>query len=144
MITTVEKVIFLQEVDIFEKLTTEDLSHIAAICDEITVSPDAVIYKEGAYPDSMYLTLSGKIRLHQSGTEVMIASRNDAFGTWALFDDKPRVVTAEALEESRMLRIDKEDFIDVLSDNVRVMQGILKALVQRMHSLVSRVSQSRE
>ncbi|MBT7616336.1 MAG: cyclic nucleotide-binding domain-containing protein [Calditrichaeota bacterium] len=144
MITTVEKVIFLQEVDIFELLTTEDLSHIAAICDEITVSQDAVLYKEGAYPDSMYLVLSGQIRLHQSGTEVMIAGRNDAFGTWALFDDQPRVVTAEALEESRMLRIDKEDFIDVLSENVRVMQGILKALVQRMHSLVSRVSQSQD
>ena len=144
MITTVEKVIFLQEVDIFELLTTEDLSHIAAICDEITVSQDAVLYKEGAYPDSMYLVLSGQIRLHQSGTEVMIAGRNDAFGTWALFDDQPQVVTAEALEESRMLRIDKEDFIDVLSENVRVMQGILKALVQRMHSLVSRVSQSQD
>jgi hypothetical protein len=37
MLTTIEKVIFLQDVDIFEYTSTEDLSHIAAITTEIEI-----------------------------------------------------------------------------------------------------------
>ena len=38
MLTVVEKVIFLQDVDIFEFASTEDLSHIAMITEEILKS----------------------------------------------------------------------------------------------------------
>ena len=142
MLTTIEKVIFLQEVDAFERLQTEDLAHIAAISEEVSVPRDSVIFREGGNPDSMYLVLEGKVRLHQGQREVMIASEKNAFGTWSLFDDEPRVVTATAIEESRLLRIDKEDFIDLLADNVRITQGILKSLVVRVRGLMIRVTRN--
>ncbi len=142
MLTTIEKVIFLQEVDAFERLRTEDLAHIAAISEELSVPRDSVIFREGGNPDSMYLVLEGKVRLHQDQREVMVASEKNAFGTWALFDDEPRVVTATAIEESRLLRIDKEDFIDLLADNVRITQGILKSLVVRVRGLMTRVTRN--
>jgi len=142
MLTTIEKVIFLQEVDVFEHLTTEYLAHIAAICEEISIPSDSVIYREGWRSDAMYLVLDGRIRLHQNGKDVMIAEKKEAFGTWALFEDKPRVVTAISLDESHLLRIDKEDFIDLLADHVGITQGIMKALVYRVRGLMSRVSRS--
>ena len=46
MLTTVEKVLLLQDVDIFEHTSTEDLSHVAAICEEIEYKADDVIFKE--------------------------------------------------------------------------------------------------
>ena len=139
MLTTIEKVITLQAVDVFEHLTTEDLAQIASIAEEVAFPPDRVIYSEGGNPDSMYLVLEGRVLLHQGQTEVMTAEEKDTFGTWALFEDEPRVVTATALEQSRLLRIDKEDFIDLLSDNVRITRGVLKALVQRARRLMELV-----
>jgi hypothetical protein len=47
VLTKVEKVLFLQDVDIFEYTATEDLSHIAAITEEIELKPDEIIFKEG-------------------------------------------------------------------------------------------------
>lgn len=140
MIPTIEKVILLQAVDVFEHLSSEDLSHIAAISEELEFTPEQVLYKEGSFPDSMYLILNGKVRLHNGEKTVMTAEQNDAFGTWALFDDEPRVVTATAIEAGRMLRIDKEDFLDLLTDHVRITQGIMKSLVQRVRGLMARVA----
>ncbi len=140
MLTTVEKVIFLQEVSVFAHLSSENLAHIAAIGEEVAVAHGGLIYEEGGRSDSMFLVLEGSIRLHQNEREIMTAQKNDSFGTWALFEDEPRVVSATADEESLLLRIDKEDFIDLLADNVQITQGIMRSLVERVRGLMSRVS----
>ncbi len=90
----------------------------------------------------MYLVLDGRIRLHQNGKDVMTAEKKEAFGTWALFEDEPCVVTATSLDESHLLRIDKKDFIDLLADHVGITQGIMKTLVNRMRGLMTRVNRN--
>ena len=140
MLTTVEKVIFLQDIDIFEYTSTEDLSHIAAITEEIEIPSGQTIFKEGEISDALYMVVEGKVRLTRAGQEVMVAQNSDVFGTWALFDDEPRVATATTLEDSRLLQIDKEDFIDLLADHVAITQSILKTMVKRLRSLMTRIS----
>ena len=142
MLTTIEKVIFLQEIDAFANLNSEDLAHIASISEEVSFPKGSVIYREKGNPDSMYLIISGRVRLHQGQHEVMIAGERNAFGTWALFDDEPRVVTATTVEDSCLLRIEKEDFIDLLADNVQITQGILKSFVGRIRGLMERATRN--
>jgi CRP-like cAMP-binding protein len=142
MLTTIEKVVFLQNVDIFEYTSTEDLAHIAVITEEIEFEKGNVIFKEGDISDCMYMIVEGKIRLIRDGSEVMIGVHKNVIGTWALFDDDPRVVTAIVMEDSRLLRIQKEDFIDLLGDNVRITQGVMKKLVKRLRNLLGRVGPS--
>lgn len=138
MLTIVEKVIFLQEVDIFEHTPTEYLAHIAAITDELSIPGNEVVYKEGDISDAMYLITEGKIRLHKNGQEIMIAQKKDVFGTWALLDEDVRVVTAVAMEESNLLKIDKEDFYDLLADNVQITQGLIKYIARKLRTLAGR------
>ena len=140
MLTTVEKVLLLQDVDIFEHTSTEDLSHIAAIAEEIEYQAGDVIYKENEIPDSMYVVIEGKVRLTRGDIEVTVAGNMEAFGTWALFDDEPRVATATALETSQILRLDKEDFIDLLADHVAITQSIMKTLAKKLRKLITRIS----
>ncbi len=135
MLTVIDKVIFLQNVDVFSEVTTEQLAYLAAIADELPVTDGEVIYEEDAPSDAMYLVLSGQVRLHRGTTEVTVAGPQQAFGTWALFDDEPRVTAATAAQDSELLRIDKDDFIEVLADNVQVTQGVMKAIVRRLRAL---------
>ena len=139
MLTIVEKVMLLQEVDIFKFTSTEDLAHIATITMEIELTNNQVLFNEGDIPDAIYMVIEGGVRLSRNNQEIMIAKSMDVFGTWALFDDEPQVVDAATLQESKLLRIDREDFIDLLADHVQITQGILKALVKKMRSLVGRV-----
>jgi CRP-like cAMP-binding protein len=136
MLTTVEKVIFLQDIDFFEFTHTEDLAYIAAITQEVRVKAGSIIYKEGEVSDSMYLVLDGRVRLHRGGNEIMIAQSKDIFGTWALFDDEPRVAAATTLDDSTLLRISKEDFFDLLSDHTNITESVFKALVKKIRSLI--------
>lgn len=140
MLSIIEKVIFLQDVAIFEHVSTEGLSQIANITEEVGVEADGVIYKEGDFSDSMYLLIGGKVKLHRGESIVLIASLNDAFGAWSLFNDEPRLVSATALEKSDLLKIQKEDMIDILADNVRITEGILKAMAKQLQNIVSKVS----
>ncbi len=139
MLTVIEKVIFLQNVDVFSDIPSEQLAYLAAIAQEVTHIKDEVIYKIQEPSDALYLVLDGSVRLHLGEKEITVAAEKDAFGTWALFDDQPRVVTATAIEDCRLIRIDREDFMDLLADHVQITQGILKYMVSRLRGLMDRV-----
>jgi len=139
MLTLIEKVLLLQEIDVFRNSTTEDLSHIAAITERVSVSQGDIIYKEGDVSDSLYVVVEGRVRLHRGGTDIMIAESKDVFGTWALFDDEPRVATATAMEDCALLRLNKEEFYDLLADHSQITQGVLKTLSMRLRRLLQNV-----
>jgi CRP-like cAMP-binding protein len=139
MLTTIERVIALQEVDIFSQVSTEHLAYLAAIAKEENVAAGQPVYLARDPAEAMYLVIEGKVRLHLDQLEINIVSSGDPFGTWALFDEEPRVSAATAMEDSLLLRLDKEDFIDLLADNIDITQGVLKALVKRMRDFLGRV-----
>lgn len=139
MLTAIEKVIFLQDIDIFQYTPTEDLAHLAAITEELELGVDETIFKEGDISDAMFMIVKGKVRLLREDQEVMVAQEKDVFGTWALFDDEPRVVTATTIEECHLLKIHKLDFIDLLADNIKITQSVLKKMVKRLRGLMTRV-----
>ncbi|MFC1489705.1 Crp/Fnr family transcriptional regulator [Candidatus Latescibacterota bacterium] len=140
MLTVIEKVIFLQNVDVFLEVPTEQLSYLAAIAEEITYLKGDDIYKADDPSDAMYLVLEGKVKIHRDGEEITQAREKDVFGTWALFDEEIRIVTATVLEDSKLLCIYRDDFYDLLADNVQITQGIFKTMVKRMRKLVDIVN----
>ena len=139
MLSIIEKVIFLQDVDIFKHISSEDLSYVASITVEQIVEKDSVIYKEGDISDSMYMVIEGKVRLHVGESLVMIAELNDVFGAWSLFDDEVRLISATAFEDSLLLKIDKANMIELLADHVGVTEGILKAMAKRLQNIARKV-----
>ncbi len=140
MLTIIEKVIVLQNIDVFAEVPTEQLSSLAAIAEEVSYSEGEDIFLANDSPDALYLVLTGRVRLHRDGKEITVAEDKQTFGVWALFDDKPRMVTATADADSDLLRIDREDFIDLLADHVQIAEGVLKTVVKRLRSLVERVA----
>lgn len=139
MLTTVEKVLILQDVDIFEFVLTEGLSHIALITDEISVDAGQTIISEGDLPDAMYIVLEGQVRISREGRELIIVEEHGEFGTWGLFDDAPRVYKAAAMSACRLLRIDREEFLEVLSDSPHMTESVLKKITKRMKNLMDRL-----
>lgn len=142
MLTVIEKVIFLQNVEVFNDVPTEDLAYLAAITEEVSYKEGEEIYEENEPADALYLVLEGKVRLHRKEQEITVAESKQAFGTWALFDEAPRVVTATAISDCRLLRIDREDFFDLLADHIQITQGIFKTVVNRLRTLMETVAGS--
>lgn len=140
MLSTVEKVLLLQNVELFARIPTDQLAALGAIAREVPVLAGDTIYREHDHPDALYMVLQGAVQLHQGLRTISVAGPRETFGIWALFDPEPRVMSATAMEDSRLLRIDRNEFNDLLADDVRIAQGIIRTVAGRLRSLAERLS----
>lgn len=132
----VEKVIALEGVDLLSGLTPEQLARIASIAKEIAVSPQKTIFEPKQPSDALFVVLDGAVELARDGNVLHVAKQNEVLGAWALFDTDPMPVTAKTLEDTKLLRISRDDFYDLLSDNVEITASIFSTLVKRFRKLV--------
>jgi CRP/FNR family transcriptional regulator, cyclic AMP receptor protein len=137
--TIIERVLLLQNIELFDEVTTEQLSYIAAIGKEMDVAEKTVLYRENDPSDGLYVVISGAIEAKRGEDTIDRIGPNDSFGIWAFFDDQPRLTSATAVEPSRVLFVSREDFYDVLADHIDIIQNIMKQLVQRLRRLTAGV-----
>ncbi len=138
MLTAIEKVLLLQHVDIFTEVPSDQLAALAAISHDVHYLAGDILYHELDSPDALYLVLEGAVRLSQGERTVSVAGPQVSFGAWALFDDEPRVLAATSIEDSRLLRIDRNEFNDLLSDDVRIAKGIIRTVARKLRELAER------
>ena len=132
----IEKVIALEAVDLLKNLNPDQLSRIASIAREVRHPPGKAVLEPDKPLDSLYIVLDGAVEISQSGSALTIARQNDVLGAWALFDTDPLAVSAKTVEETRLLRIGRDDFYDLLSDNMEITASIFSMLVKRFRQLV--------
>lgn len=143
MLTTVERVLLLRAVDVFADVPTEALAAVAAIGTELDLAAGTTLYRAGDDADALYIVIEGAVTLGGSHGVVTKAGPEEAFGTWSLFDVEQRLAEAVAESSCRLLRVGRDDFVEVLADNVEVTRGVLRGLSRRLRTLASRVSVSR-
>ena len=136
-LTPIDKVLCLQSVDVFKHATTEMLGYIGSIAQDVDAAKSQVVFAENDVSDAMYVVVNGRVRLDKAGKEIMTAAAGQSFGTWALFDDQPRVMTATALEDVHLLKIRSEDFYDLLSDHDEITPVMFRAVIERVNRLIA-------
>src|SRR3954452_13736381 len=134
----IEKVIALEAVDLLKNLSAEQLSRIASIAREVRQPPGKVILAPDMNPDALFVILEGAVSIQRDNVELHVAKENEVLGAWALFDPEPMNVTARTVEDTRLLRIGRDEFYDLLSDNSEITASIFAMLVKRFRQLVER------
>ncbi len=139
MLTVIEKVVFLQDIDAFAEIPIEQLTHIASITEEVQLEPDTTLIKQGEPAEALYFILEGRVRILRNGRSTEFGEK-DVIGAWSLFDDElPNFATAVSLEPTLLLRIDREDFLDIVADYVEITEGIFKSLARRIQRLSQQI-----
>ena len=136
-LTTLDKAIRLQKVELFGDMETDALALAASIATQIGCPPGTVLFKENGSADALYVVLDGRIRLTRGPREIFSVGPGETLGNWALFDDQPSVATATCVEETALLKIEREDFFDLLADHADMTQSMFKALVKRVRALLA-------
>ena len=134
----IEKVIALEAVDLLKNLNPEQLSRIASIAKEVRFTRGTMVMSPEQNLDAMFVILEGAVSISKDGTELHVARENEVLGAWALFDSEPMAVIAQAEEDTRLLRIGRDDFFDLLSDNSEITASIFAMLVKRFRQLVEK------
>jgi len=132
-LTALQKVECLRHVDLFSHATVEELVRLAAISAEVHFRAGDMIFGEGDIGDALYVVIRGRVSLTRGGTEDNeTVSSLRAFGTYSVLTREPRYFTAKVLEDTFALRIDAEDFFDLLSHNMEIVVGIFKLFARKM------------
>ncbi len=137
-LTTLDKAIRLQKVELFSDMETDALALAASIAQQLNCSPGTVLFQESGASDALFVVLAGRIQLTRGGREVFSIGPGETLGNWALFDDQPSVATATCAEDTWVLKIEREDFFDLLADHAEMTQRMFKALVKRVRSVLAK------
>jgi CRP-like cAMP-binding protein len=132
----IEKVIALEGVELLKNLNPDQLSRIATIAKEVQYPAGKVVLEPSKPLDALYVILDGSVQISRRGSELVTAQQNEVLGAWALFDSEPMPVTAKTQENTRLLRISRDDFYDLLADNMEITASIFSMLVRRFRQLV--------
>jgi hypothetical protein len=138
MLSDLEKTIILKGTILFEGISGEDLFHVAQAMEEERLGAGTVLFREGDMDDCLYVIVTGEILVHFGGKEVRRLPKGDYFGEMALLDGSPRSVSATAVDETLLLRINREDFYDIMMSRQDVLKGILKMMTARIRELTER------
>jgi CRP/FNR family cyclic AMP-dependent transcriptional regulator len=138
-LSIIEKVIFLKSVDIFEHATVEQLGRVAGLTEEVHFESGETIFQEGDPGDAFYLLLSGRVLIEKNGNALREMKEKEAFGTLEVLDFHPRAVTAKAVDQVRALKLNGQEFHDLLSLDIEMVQAVFRmlcGLVRRILTLV--------
>ena len=138
MLTTIEKVLLLQGVDILVDTETENLAKIAAIAREVRFEEGATIFEEGEPSNAFYIVLEGTVSVRKGSKEIGLVKDKETVGGTDLFEQTPRTLTLVALTGTTFLKIEREGLFDLLADHFDIVRGILKRLSRIISQLLDR------
>jgi NTE family protein len=127
-LTTIEKVVFLKSVDIFSHATIEELGRVAALTEEVHFEPGETIFRKGEPTDAIYLILAGRAAIEGNGQIVREVTEKQAFGTVAALDRNPAFHTVTAIDAVDALKLNAQDFDDILSVDFELVRAVFHAL----------------
>ncbi|RMG16906.1 MAG: cyclic nucleotide-binding domain-containing protein [Deltaproteobacteria bacterium] len=141
MLTTVEKVLFLKSIELFEQIPGEDLAQIALITEELTLDAGEVVFEEGEMGDALFLLIEGRVSVRRGDRVIAELGPGECFGEMAILDSSPRSATVAALEEASCLKIEREDFYDIMAEKPEIAQGVIKVLMRRLRRSIGHTPQ---
>lgn len=128
----IEKVLLLKSSSIFQNCKEVDLVEIASICHEQTVEAGTPLFSKGDPGNCIYFIHKGKVSIHDGDHQLAELSENEIFGELSVLDADTRSASATTSTECVLLKIEQEDFYDVIATNTDILKGIMKTLCRRL------------
>ncbi len=135
----------LNRIPLFSKLNEEEIRRCTDSSEELFLQSGEEFITEGKPADYFYVLLSGMVQVTKKVSdknEVNVASHGAGtfLGEVPILLDIPYEVTIRTVELSRLLRIKKEKFWNILTSCTPITNEILRTMAQRVQ-LVQSISQ---
>jgi CRP-like cAMP-binding protein len=127
-----EKALALRGAPLFASLSAESLLPVAAMCDEVSLDKGEALFETGEVGDSLYVVLSGAVDVVRGGTVIARLGEGECVGEMAALDWEPRSATVRAAEPSHLIRLERNDLMDLLTDYPELVRSLARVLVERL------------
>jgi uncharacterized membrane protein len=137
----------LAQIPLFEGLSDEDREGLGQRLTERKFAPGQAVFKKGDKGSSMYVVLSGSVQIFLpgdgNGERVILKDlrTGEYFGELSLFDDKPRSASVDAVTETTLLELTREQLAEHLGRSKTAAIAILSEMAERLRETNALLSQ---
>ena len=130
----------LRQISLFDGLLPLHLERIAALVQEVQIKRNDAVFRHGDEGDGLYLIMTGAVRISRSvagvGEEALAVLKPGMyFGEMSIVDDDvPRSADAIAHEDTRLLRLPKDDLRDLMFVDRELAYELLWRFVRTLSS----------
>ena len=127
----------LRSVPLFSSLDAKATAELGGYLTIHDYARSDTIFRTGDTGDSMFIIEVGKVRINitdADGHAVTLAELGpgDFFGDMAMLDGQGRAADATAVEDSRLAKLSRDDFLSFMKSDPRVTMELLTALTSRL------------
>ncbi len=135
MLTSVDRLLFVRAVPIFKELRDDFLVRLASIMDELSFPTSHRIFTEGEEGRSLYIVVSGRVRVHLRSQELAILEQGACFGEMSLFDAEPRSASVTTLSACDCLVLTQQQLYEAIDETPGIAVNIIKLLSRRIREI---------
>ncbi len=134
----------LKLIPLFSELKEDELNSLTKVSVRQTFKKDNMVLIEEEVGSTMFIILKGRVkisRISDEGREVILSILvdGDFFGEMAILDGQTRSANAITLEDTEMLIIRRENFLQMLHDYPQIAINLLKELAHRLRRSDSQI-----
>lgn len=134
----------IRELPLFSALSIAELRQLMRQSTVRACKRNDIVFLEDDPYAGLYLVLSGRVKAFKTNSEgkeqiIHLLGPRELFADVPLFTGGPYPVTAQALEDTRLLFIPRQAFVDLLHGNPEICMRMLGAFAKRMRQLVNLV-----
>lgn len=121
----------LKNIPLFSELEDDDLLAISKVAVRQSFRKDNMVLIEEEVGSTMFIILDGRVkisRISDEGREVILSimSEGDFFGEMSILDGQARSANVVTLDDSTILIIHREDFLQMMHDFPQIAINLLK------------------
>jgi diguanylate cyclase (GGDEF)-like protein len=135
---------YLRRVPLFKDLAPEELTKLTDVSRIQTFSPGNDIVAIGDPGHSLYLVMEGAVQVlypaRSAEFELARLTEGDLFGEMAILNSMPRSATVRAVDDVKVMALEKGDFQDVLRKTPGVALQLLETLSTRIRNADEQIS----
>lgn len=127
----------LKKINWFIELPDELFTALAQKVNKRVLNKDELLFNKGDEGDSLFVINTGRVKVFthdQQGNEVVLnqVGSGEIIGEMALLDYEPRSAGIIALEETSIMELKREDFLEILNGYPELGLSVIRNLISRL------------
>ncbi|MCS7268935.1 MAG: cyclic nucleotide-binding domain-containing protein [Geminicoccaceae bacterium] len=135
----------LRAIPLFAKVEPARLKLLAFTSEHVDFEPGEVICRQGEPGDAAYILLEGTadvlVETPEGRVKVASLGKNDIVGEIAILCGVPRTATVVATSRVHTLKIDKDGFLNLVTQFPHVAVEVMQELAARLHHTTQRLTE---
>jgi transcriptional regulator with PAS, ATPase and Fis domain len=126
---------FLSTVSFFSEVSKESLINFSKYLDFESFRKNETIFEKGELGNAMYVIFEGEVKVHDQDHIYDSLAKGECFGEYALIDNQKRSATITANTSTKVLKVEREHFLNLMKTDSGFSQGILTEMIKRHREL---------